>query len=77
MNASMAECPVCRVAMEEGHVLDSKSDAQLIRTRWTEGPPEKTVFGGHKTKGKRQYDTVTFRCPRCGWLLWFAPEQGG
>ena len=68
------ECPVCRVTMEEGHVLEQDHSGRLARVRWTEGPPEKAVLAGHRVKGRRQYDSVTFRCPRCGWLLWFAPE---
>lgn len=75
MNQPIPECPVCRVNMEEGHVLHMNNNGQLVRTQWTEGAPEKAAFGGHKVKGRRQFDTVTFRCPRCGWLLWFAPEK--
>ena len=75
MSIPIPECPVCRVNMEEGHVLDSDHNGQLSRTRWTEGVPEKNAFGGHKVRGKRQFDTITFRCPRCGWLLWFAPGK--
>jgi hypothetical protein len=71
---NVPECYICRVSMEEGHVLDQDRNAALARVRWTEGQPEKTFFGGHRAKGRRQIDTITYRCPRCGWLLWFAPE---
>lgn len=71
---SVPECPVCRVDMEEGHVLEQDKNAQLSRIRWTEGRPEKGFLGGHRVKGRRQLDTITYRCPRCGWLLWFAPD---
>jgi len=74
MNIPIPECPACRVNMEEGHVLESAASGKLERTRWTEGAPEKRLGGGCKVKGKRQFDTVAYRCPRCGWLLWFAPE---
>jgi hypothetical protein len=68
------ECPVCRVNMEEGCVLEQDRNAQLARVRWTEGQPEKTIFGGHRVKGRRRFDSIAFRCRRCGWLLWFAPD---
>jgi hypothetical protein len=74
MYATIPECPVCRVHMEEGYVLDADEHSQLRRVSWTEGQPEKGGLRGHKIKGRRRVDTVTFRCPRCGWLLWFAPE---
>ncbi|PYT07619.1 MAG: hypothetical protein DMF49_07595 [Acidobacteria bacterium] len=63
--------------MQEGFVPDVGQNDRFRRTRWTEGRPEKTLFGGLKVKGRRQLDTVTFRCPRCGWLIWFAPELPG
>ena len=66
-------CPACRVEMQEGFTLDAGRNS-VQRTRWTEGQPEKSLFHGFKVKGRRQIDTVTFRCPKCGWLIWFAPE---
>jgi hypothetical protein len=71
---SIPECFMCRVNMEEGHVLEKDGSNRLGRVRWTEGPPEKALLYGHAVKGRRQVDTITYRCPRCGWLLWFAPE---
>jgi hypothetical protein len=74
MNAPDPECPACRVKMQEGYVLDAGHGGTLQRIRWIDGRPEKGMMGGQKVKGKRQMDTVTFRCPKCGWLIWFAPE---
>ena len=76
MNEADLDCPVCRVRMEKGHVLDHADSNRLQRVTWVEGEPEKGGLQGHRTKGKRQLATVTMRCPRCGWLLWFAPEGG-
>jgi hypothetical protein len=73
MSMTAPECPVCRVRMEEGHVLDWRDGSKQQRVTWIEGPPEKGVFG-FRTKGKRQIPVVTWRCPGCGWLLWFAPK---
>jgi hypothetical protein len=61
--------------MEEGHVLEQDRNGRLSRIRWIEGQPEKALLAGYRTKGRRQFDSITFRCPRCGWLLWFAPES--
>ena len=77
MNAPDPECPVCRVRMEEGHVLDVGDNNKLHRVSWTEGAPEKSRLFGHKVKGRRQLATLSYRCPRCGWLLWFAPDGEG
>jgi hypothetical protein len=74
VNETEQECPVCRVRMEKGHVLEYGNSDRLKRVTWTEGEPEKGALTGYRTKGRRQYATVTLRCPRCGWLLWFAPE---
>jgi len=74
MTTPVPECPACRERMEAGFVLDHGDHNQLGRAKWTEGSPDKGVFGGLKVKGRRQLDTVTFRCPRCGWLIWFAPK---
>lgn len=73
MYVNAPDCPACRVRMEEGHVLDSHQNT-FVRVSWIEGEPEKARLTGYKTKGKRKIPTVSFRCPRCGWLVWFAPE---
>jgi len=43
--------------------------------KWIEGEPERGALGGYRLKGRRQIPTVTWRCPRCGWLLWFAAPE--
>jgi hypothetical protein len=74
MTTPTPECPACRVRMQEGFVLDIGQNGRILATRWTEGLPEKSLLRGLQVKGRRQLDTVTFRCPKCGWLIWFAPE---
>jgi len=73
MMAPTPECPACRVRMEEGFVPDSGHSGTHLTSKWTEGSPKKT-FSGVQVKGLRQIATVTFRCPKCGWLIWFAPD---
>ena len=65
------DCAKCRSRMEPGFVHDS-SDQQVKTSRWIEGKPEKSFFLGLKTKGKRQYDVLTWRCSRCGYLEAYA-----
>jgi hypothetical protein len=62
--------------MQSGYVLDVGHGGHVLPTRWAEGEPEKGLFDGLKLRGRRTLDTITFRCPKCGWLIWFAPEAG-
>lgn len=75
MTTPVPECPACRVRMQDGVVFDAGDHNRLMRTYWTEGRPEKSLLQGYKAKGHRHLETVTFRCPSCGWLIWFAPES--
>jgi hypothetical protein len=77
MTTPIPQCPACRMPMQEGFVLDVGHNGRILATRWTEGVPEKGFLQGLKVKGRRQLDTVTFRCPKCGWLIWFAPDAPG
>jgi hypothetical protein len=61
--------------MEEGHALSSDNSGKLSAASWIEGPAEKGGLFGYRVKGKRRLPIVSWRCPRCGWLLWFAPEK--
>lgn len=65
------DCPKCRARMEAGFIQDA-SQHQVRTSRWIEGAPEKSFFHGIRTKGKRQYDVVTYRCSRCGYLEEYA-----
>jgi hypothetical protein len=60
--------------MEAGFVPDVGHNGRILASRWTEGPRTKSLLAGLQVKGRRQLDTVTFRCPKCGWLIWFAPD---
>ena len=77
MNGSTPECPACRVRMEEGYLLTGTRYHRRERMRWIEGQAEKGGLYGYRLRGRRQIPAVTWRCPRCGWLLWFAPDAAG
>jgi len=74
MNTPNPDCPACQVRMQEGFVPDAGEHGRMHRSQWTEGRPEKALLQGLKVKGRTRIDTITFRCPKCGWLIWFAPE---
>ena len=74
MSTPRPECPACRITMQEGYIIDVGHNGRQTVTHWGEGRPEKSMMSGLKTKGHRLLETVTFRCPRCGWLIWFAPD---
>jgi hypothetical protein len=74
MSGPAPECPACRVRMEQGCVFTTDHNGRHQPIAWTEGPVEKGGIYGYRIKGKRQVPAETWRCPRCGWLLWFAPE---
>ena len=73
MTTPVPDCPACRVRMNEGVVYYPGDRGRHRRGTWTEGRPEKSLLTGYKVKGHQQCETVTFRCPSCGWLIWFAP----
>jgi hypothetical protein len=77
MTTPTPECPACRVRMEAGFVPDVGHNGRNAASRWTEGPLERSFLAGLHVSGRRQLDTVTFRCPKCGWLIWFAPDATG
>ena len=59
--------------MDEGFISD-ESYGSVSPSKWVEGRPEKSVWTGTKTQGKRQVAVKTFRCPACGYLESYAKE---
>ena len=74
MSTPAPECPACRERMQEGFVPDAGDHSRFRRTYWVEGHPQKSLLQGVKVTGRRKLETLTYRCPRCGWLIWFAPD---
>ncbi|MDQ3805899.1 MAG: PF20097 family protein [Acidobacteriota bacterium] len=68
------KCPRCGGAMEEGF-LPEYSRNGICETLWVAGQPEASAWTGLKTRDKRRYKTVTYRCGSCGRLESFAREQ--
>ena len=69
---SEPECPNCRVAMDEGFMIDRGHANSASQAEWAEGMPERTWWQGLRLKGKERIPAVTYRCPRCGLLQSYA-----
>jgi Domain of unknown function (DUF6487) len=66
------KCPACRMAMEEGFLLDRGHHSTLRQAEWVAGAPEKSFWSGLKTKDRAVIPIVSYRCPACGLLASFA-----
>jgi hypothetical protein len=53
--------------MESGFAIDQGHGTSTV-SHWVEGAPEKSMWTGLKTRGRRQLPVETWRCTRCGWL---------
>ncbi len=53
--------------MERGFVVDEGYGARTVAA-WVEGTPEKSMWTGLKTRGRRRLSIDTWRCTRCGYL---------
>ena len=65
-------CPDCQRRMEGGFLLD-KAHATEEVGMWVEGPPEKSFWGGIKTKNRRKLTLYAWRCPGCTQVRLYAP----
>jgi hypothetical protein len=66
-------CPTCAAKLEGGYLLDHTRNGTAI-SNWVEGPPERSVWTGLKTKGRRILPMYAWRCPSCTEVRLFAPE---
>ena len=64
-------CPKCQGRLEEGFIADAVSGG-VFTSKWIEGEPERSLWSGIKTKGKRKVAISTFRCTNCGYLESYA-----
>lgn len=61
--------------MEEGLVLDKGDYNMLSEQEWMEGPVEKSVWTGIKTKNRQRLIVQTYRCESCGYLESYANQH--
>lgn len=71
MTTADHKCPKCQHELEEGFIADVASGG-VFTSKWVEGAPEKSVWTGTKTKGKRKVEILTLRCTNCGYLESYA-----
>jgi hypothetical protein len=67
-------CSTCRVAMEEGFMVDHGHLNSPTQAAWADGAPRRSWFGNIKLRGTVQIAAVTYRCPRCGVLQSYARD---
>jgi hypothetical protein len=65
-------CPKCNAAMTAGFILAHGGVASVAASQWVEGAPEESYWTGIKTKGRANFQVVTYRCARCGYLESYA-----
>lgn len=70
------ECPVCRVRLEDGIIMNKGDRDRVRQSTWVEGEPEKSFWSGTKTKGKKRLAVSALRCPRCGRIELYTAERG-
>ncbi len=68
------KCPKCNDLMDEGFLLDRGDMNVVFQPMWIEGKVEKSIWTGIKTTDRRKKEVITFRCPKCGFLEFYAPE---
>ena len=74
MREERLTCPRCRGDMGDGFLLESGDYNWPSVTRWVEGAPEAKRWTGLNLKDRRVLPVRTFRCERCGYLEFYAPD---
>lgn len=70
-----AHCPRCRRGMERGFLLDREHGGYRAG-EWVEGAPQRSFWTGVKTRGKERIPITAYRCEACGYLEFYATEEG-
>ena len=66
-------CGKCGGRMDQGFIPEATRHSHSVDV-WVEGRPEKSVWTGLKTKGRKKLTIETWRCGRCHYLESYAPE---
>jgi hypothetical protein len=67
-------CPDCGGTMKRGFLLD-QGHGHVYASSWVEGPVERSIWVGVKTRGRAKYSVESFRCEKCGLLKSYAPTK--
>ncbi len=68
-------CLRCGGEMEEGFALDELHGG-MKQGQWVAGIPEKSIWTGLKLKGRRKMPISAYRCLACGFLDFYAHDEG-
>ncbi len=79
MSSTTPSCLRCRVAMEDGYLLDRAHHNSTNQAEWVDGVPELRQWLGMslglKTANHTMLKVVAYRCPRCGMLESYAHHK--
>ena len=68
------KCPKCNELMHEGFLLDRGAENFTFQSTWVAGKAEESFWLGLKIKDKQKINVKVFRCPKCSFLEFYAPE---
>lgn len=68
-------CLRCQTKMETGLIVDDFHSGMHKEQEWAAGPPKRSWWTGLNLSGKERHNVTTFRCPRCGYLESYAPQE--
>jgi len=74
MRMRIPSCSECKTRMQAGFTVSSHSN-QFRPEYWVEGPPEMSLLGIPKTKNKKMFDVVAYRCQDCGAVKFVAATE--
>ena len=71
---SETKCPKCSNLMEVGFLLDRGAENFTFQALWVEGKAEESFWLGLNIKDKKKINVKVFRCSKCSFLEFYAPE---
>ncbi len=74
MRMRIPSCSECKTRMQAGFTISSHSN-QFRPEYWVEGSPEMSLLGIPKTKQKKMFDVVAYRCQACGVVKFVAAKE--
>ena len=69
------KCARCSASMQRGFLFDRSHHDSGKAASWIEGAPERSFWGGTKTRGKARHPITAYRCERCGYVELYAREE--
>jgi hypothetical protein len=61
--------------MEPGFLVDHSRQTFARPGQWVSGEPARSIWFGVKTGGRKRITMTAHRCPRCGRLELYAPQD--